>query len=314
MGDVGERDGMEFLCLCMSPAIDATLTLPVSPRGAGEVIAGVGCEVHPGGKGLNVARWLATRGERVGCGGLLGADNAAAFERELRSCGVEDLFVRVPGETRRNEMLVWRGGSVKLNSVAFPDLAALPPMEELFAKVPKSGGAGVVVLSGSLPAAAGADFYARAIAHFKKLGWTTVLDASGEAFRLGLEAEPDVVKPNSEECAAALGFTPTDPEGFTKADLALRRKARHAIISDGAGGAWFDGEFFPAPRVEVLDTTAAGDTLLAEWCHCSYGRGKCDAATAACRAVAAGSAACTMPGGAPPPSELVERLAAQMQG
>ena len=302
---------MNFFCLCMSPAIDATLTLPAAPRGAGEVIAGVGCEEHPGGKGLNVARWLAVRGEHVGCGGLLGADNAAPFERELRACGIEDLFVRVSGETRRNEMLVWPGGSVKLNRSAFPGLAGIPEMDALAGAATAADRAGVAVLSGSLPAAAGKDFYARAIAFFRERGWATVLDTSGEAFRLGLEAGPDVVKPNAEECAAALGFVPNDPESFLRADRALRRRARHAIISDGAGGAWFDGAFFPAPHIEVRDTTAAGDTLLAEWCHCSYGRGKCDAETAARRAVAAGSAACTMPGGAPPPNALVERLAAQ---
>ena len=69
--------------------------------------------------------------------------------------------------------------------------------------------------------------------------------------------------------------------------------------SDGGAGCWFDGEFVAAPKVEVLDTTAAGDTLLAEWCFSGDVR----------MAVAAGSAACTMPGGTPPDIALVEGLA-----
>ena len=46
----------------------------------------------------------------------------------------------------------------------------------------------------------------------------------------------------------------------------------------------------------------AVDTLLAEWCLSGDVR----------RAVAAGSAACTMPGGEPPDLALVERLARNM--
>ena len=56
------------------------------------------------------------------------------------------------------------------------------------------------------------------------------------------------------------------------------------------------------PKVEVLDTTAAGDTLLAEWCFSGDVH----------MAVAAGSAACTMPGGRPPDVEQVKRLAGEV--
>ena len=76
------------------------------------------------------------------------------------------------------------------------------------------------------------------------------------------------------------------------------------IISDGGAGAWFDGTFTAAPQVKVLDTTSAGDTLLAEYCWRHFG----GAPDAARWAVAAGSAAVTMPGSVPPPIELVKQL------
>ena len=81
----------------------------------------------------------------------------------------------------------------------------------------------------------------------------------------------------------------------------------HVIISDGGAGAWFDGTFVPAPKVEVVDTTAAGDTLLAEFCWRFLAEGL-PIAEAGRWAVAAGSAACTMPGGAPPALEVVAQL------
>ena len=107
-----------------------------------------------------------------------------------------------------------------------------------------------------------------------------------------------------------------------KATAALKAFCGYPIISDGAAGCWFDGEFVAAPKVEVLDTTAAGDTLLAEWCWQAFGRSdlpgnrtieQTEQSNNSLRwAVAAGSAACTMPGGTPPDIELVERLAKSM--
>ena len=125
--------------------------------------------------------------------------------------------------------------------------------------------------------------------------------------RLGLEAGPDLIKPNAEECEPLVGFVPKTPDEFARATAMLREKAAHVVISDGGAGAWFDGVFVPAPKVEVVDTTAAGDTLLAEFCWRFLAEGL-SSAEAGRWAVAAGSAACTMPGGAPPALETVAQL------
>ncbi|MBR1608097.1 MAG: 1-phosphofructokinase, partial [Kiritimatiellae bacterium] len=105
---------MEFHCICMAPAVDATVTLPRAPEGRGEVFKDVAEETHPGGKAVNVARWLALRGAAVSCGGLLGEDDDRLFAAELARYGVADRFVRVAGPVRRNETIAWPGGSVKL--------------------------------------------------------------------------------------------------------------------------------------------------------------------------------------------------------
>lgn len=308
----------------MSPAIDATVCLPRAPKGEGEIFKDVAEEVNVGGKAVNVARWLAIRGAEVACGGLLGEDNDRPFVKELAKYAIEDRFVRVQGSTRRNEMIVWTGGSMKLNRAAFPALGSGTTgtagsdvtagatgtlidnvLSRLSCLSKMSRDTGVAILSGSLPPAVPKDFYAKAVSHFKSLGWKVVLDASGESMKLALEAEPDLIKPNAEECEALVGYVPRTADDFAHATALLREKAAHVIISDGGAGAWFDGEFVAAPKVDVVDTTAAGDTLLAEYCWRMFGSPCEDAAE---WAVAAGSAACTMPGGAPPPRELVERL------
>ena len=295
---------MKFFCLCMSPAIDATVNLPRAPKGEGEIFKDVAEEENIGGKTVNVARWLALRGASVVCGGLLGEDNDRPFAKELAKYGIEDRFVRVPGATRRNEMIVWPDGSVKLNRSAFPLLTSLDGIDCLSG----ADGCDVAILSGSLPKCCGKAFYADCVRRLKEKGVAVVLDASGEAMRLGVEAGPDLIKPNAEECEPLVGFVPKSSEEFRSATENLRRKVAHVLISDGGAGAWFDGEFVPAPKVEVSDTTAAGDTLLAEYCWQTFG---CSAPLmeAGRWAVAAGSAACTMPGGAPPALELVSQLA-----
>ena len=218
------------------------------------------------------------------------------------------MFVRVPGATRRNEMITWPGGSVKLNRAAFPGLdnPGTPGVLDSLDAADSAAGA-VAILSGSLPMAVPKDFYARAVTRIKALGWTVVIDASGEPMKLALDAKPDLIKPNAEECEALVGFVPSKPEEFTMATAMLREKAAHVIISDGGAGAWFDGEFVSAPKIEVVDTTAAGDTLLAEYCWRLFGCGA-SPAEAAGWAVSAGSAACTMPGGTPPPPNLVKNV------
>ena len=302
---------MKFYCLCMSPAVDALVRLPRRPVGAGEVFKDVADEENVGGKALNVARWLALRGAEVVCGGLLGEENAAPFVRELARFGIADAFLRVPGATRRNEMVVWPGGAFKINRAAFLGLDAgfdaLAAVEALVA----GGAGGVAVLSGGLPPAVGRDFYAKAVRLLRARGFIAVLDASGEPLRLGAAAGPDVVKPNAEECEALVGFMPSGPDGFRRATDALRGEVAHAVISDGGNGAWFDGAFVAAPGVDVVDTTAAGDTLLAEWCWRTYCAGA-SADDAARWAVAAGSAACEMAGSTPPPPDRVAHLRAHL--
>jgi len=279
----------------MSPAVDALVKLPSAPKGEGEIFKDVADEENVGGKTINVARWLALRGETVACGGLLGEDNAVPFEKELAKYGVRDCFLRVPGATRRNEMVTWPGGAFKVNRAAFPNVGEVKADEVLAG----AEGADVAILSGSLPKCCPPSFYADCVRLLKAKGVEVVLDASGKALELGVAAGPDLIKPNAEECEPLVGFVPKTPDEFRRATEILRKTCAHVIISDGGAGAWFDGAFTPAPKVEVVDTTAAGDTLLAEWCHSHDPR----------LAVAAGSAACTMPGSRPPAVEIAEGLA-----
>lgn len=323
---------MRFVCICMSPALDATVRLPAWPVD-GAIAKNVREDVNIGGKAINVARWIGRRLEAEGaargtvvCGGLLGRDNARPFEENLAASAVAARFVHVPGETRRNEMFVTPSGSFKVNRVAFPGLVddAAPTAAQIVETcygADTGMGPVVAVLSGSLPPCCGDDFYAQATRELRVREAVVVLDASGEPLRQAVmnadaSMRPHVIKPNADECEVLTGFVPRTPDEFRRATEMLQARVPHVIISDGGAGCWFDGMFIPAPKVEVLDTTAAGDTLLAEWCFRTFGaagpivgNGLENARAAGVWAVAAGSAACTMPGGDPPSAAFVAELA-----
>lgn len=290
---------MKYFCLCLSPALDVTVELDRDPVD-GAVIKNVREQTVPGGKGLNVARYLAMRGADVSCGGILGKEGASYFVEELKKYSIRNLFTEVPGEIRRNEMIVAPSVSYKLNRSAYPAVSEFDvAIDE------DSPSETVAVISGSLPVNFAPDYYARLIRRMRALGYAKiVLDASGEPLRLavfgdGMEGgcAPDMIKPNAEECAGLLGFEHADDASFLKATEILRRRVGEVVISDGGKGAWFNGRFVPAQPVDVRDTTAAGDTLLAEYCFSG------DASLA----VEAGSQACAIAGSEPPCAWLRSR-------
>ena len=309
--------------LCLSPAIDTTISLPKFPR-PGDVIKGANETAHVGGKGLNVARWLALRGERVRLAGLLGADNAAPFEEELSQAGIEDALTRVPGAARINIMFTSPCGMFKMNRPAFPglDASAFPAehfAEKLLGRTASAPDA--FLLSGSLPATFPANFYAQLIALLKQLG-PIVLDTAGKALHHGAEACPALIKPNRAECAELLGFSLQTEADFLRAISRLLMRTPLVILSDGANGCWFaaretDGEAHAiyrvdSPLVPVVDTTGAGDTLLAEFCYRYFARHAGLTAETMAHAVAAGALATTRPGALPPDPEAVDRLAREI--
>lgn len=302
--------------MTLSPAVDVTLTCDTFPQ-PGDVIAGCHEVDTPGGKGLNVARWLAGRGHAVVAAGLLGRDNAVSFEALMVESNIQDALLRVPGANRRNVMVTSPQGMFKLNRRAFPDLRAEDwGIERVLQPCLV---ASVCVLAGSLPAAIPSSVYAEMIVRLRKGGIPAVLDTSGEALRHGLEALPALIKPNRLECEELLGLSLRRPVDFRDACLKLLERAACVLLSDGANGCWFadrvdGGRVFhaSAPDVPVVDTTAAGDSLLAEFSHRYFPDCVMDE-TMMRYACAAGAAAITMPGALTPPMALVSRLASEVR-
>lgn len=266
-----------IVTLTLNASIDQTARVPNFT--AGEVNRVTWEQSDAGGKGVNVASFLADFGHAIAVTGLLGADNPQLFLRLFSEKGLIDRFVRVPGQTRVNVKVVdevldqvtdinFPGVSVDDGAVAAVTGAVSALADE---------GATVFVLSGSLPAGVPATIYRDLTAMLKARGCTVVLDTSGEGLAHAIAAGPDVIKPNILELTELVGH-PLDGDAAVVA--AARGLRQHGIdlvaVSMGGRGAIFvDGGaavHAAPPKVAIKSTVGAGDAMVAGIVHGSLQR------------------------------------------
>lgn len=306
-----------FATITLNPALDRTMMV------AGELCLGgvhrVSSETFvPGGKGINVAKAVRSRGCEVLAGGLIGEDMARCFSDFLSDCGIRPDFLVVPHATRTN-LMVGDGGrhEIKLNLDGFPGLGF--DWRSLEAHVRKlSSEADIFILSGSLPARFPAGVWARMLRLLRGLGRVTALDTSGKALLMGVKSGPEVIKPNREELGELMGRKLFGEGDVLAALRLLSRRHEVVIMSDGARGAYFCAGgrvlFAQAPAVKAVDSTGAGDALLGRFCaeYFAFGCRNLSPEVAAA-AVAAGSACAELQGVPMLEEKRVKELAARVR-
>ncbi|MFJ2366145.1 1-phosphofructokinase [Pseudomonas sp. NPDC087697] len=260
----------KILTLTLNPALDLTVQLPrLEP---GQVNRSDAMHTHAAGKGINVAQVLADLGHQLTVGGFLGEDNLQAFETLFAKRGFVDAFIRVPGETRSNIKLAESDGRITDLNGPGPLVSEVAQQALLNRLEHIAPGHDAVVVAGSLPQGISPQWLQALILRLKHLGLKVALDTSGEALRAGLAAGPWLIKPNTEELAEVLGCEVGSVTA--QAEVASRLHVQgieHVVISHGADGVnWFSvGSAMHAtpPRVSVVSTVGAGDSLLAGMLH-----------------------------------------------
>lgn len=304
------------LTLTLNPALDLTVRADGWQRG--EVNAGQELSLDAGGKGVNVASFLADWGVPVTATGLLGAANAETFEAHFRAKGVADAFVRVPGRTRVGIKLVDHAAQ-ETTDINLPGLAATPAaLGELEARLGALAPAhAACVLAGSLPPGVEAGYYAALVARLRAAGRFVALDTSGPALSAALAADllPNLVKPNQHELSGALGRSlTTEGELLRAARDLLARGAELVAISQGEDGALIVSAQGAVrarpPRVSVVSTVGAGDAMVAGLVSAHLDR--LPLAEAARRATAFSVGTITRLGAHLPPREELARSAGQV--
>jgi 1-phosphofructokinase len=257
----------DVVAVALNPVVDWTIWIP--DFGPGRVNRVEQEQTDAGGKGFNVASFLAGYGLRVAVTGLRGADNREIFRSALEARGIADRFVDLPGATRTGVKVVdpVQGQTTDINFPGLePNAAKLDVLrEELCSLIGQSDW---FVLTGRLPPGVPQAFYAEWIGVLEKAGKHAVLDTSGEALRLGVAATPTLIKPNVEELSELAGRElETDREILEVVRDLLAQGIHCVVVSMGARGALFarrrEAVIAVPPRVRVTSTAGAGDALLA---------------------------------------------------
>ena len=122
-------------------------------------------------------------------------------------------------------------------------------------------------LGGSIPDGIKRGIYAGMIEKYQTEHLRVILDADGEALRLGLEARPWLIKPNREELQALVGRPIKTSEEVAQMSRVINNAYHTNVLCTlGEDGAVFTDHLcslhVTAPKVELKGFTGAGDTFL----------------------------------------------------
>jgi tagatose 6-phosphate kinase len=228
-----------------------------------------------GGKGLNVARTLAALGSPVAVIGLAGGLTGQAISAGLEQAGLAAELLQTAAETRRSFTVVdaARGSAAVFNEPG-PQVSAQEWASFQAAYRRALDRAAVVVLTGSLPPGLPPDAYAVLSGLAADSGAQVILDADGDALRLGAAGRPAIAKPNLGELERATGRPLRQPGGpdlpqvaEAVADLRAAGAAAVVVSLGQAGllactgkGCW---RAVSPPAPASGNPTGAGDAVVA---------------------------------------------------
>ncbi len=244
--------------------VDVSLVAEHLPR-PGETVRAHGLEVGPGGKGLNQAIAAARLGGRVHLVGCIGEDRFAEIpEQAVAEAGVETGLVRrlagqstgtasivVDAQTSQNAIAVAAGANAKLS------------VDHVRDAINAFRASAVLLVQLEAPL----ETVEAALDQARECRMTTVLDpAPARELPDSLLRKVDILTPNETEAEFLTGIPVRDVESAGAAASRLRERSLGDVVvtlgPEGCVWAWTSGfEHVPAPLVEPVDTTGAGDAF-----------------------------------------------------
>lgn len=251
----------------LNAAIDKTYYLPRFQ--VGEVSRVGRLMAIPGGKGINVAKVLHQLGERTLASGFVGGNNGQYIQAELQSLGLMTDFVNVAGESRICLNIIDESNQASTELLEPGPTIQDADLQDMRLKVKEQASKSkIIAFSGSLPQGVPSDFYAELIELAKDSGARVLLDTSGEALLMGIEAKPFLIKPNESEIEVIIGKKlehESDLYGSIK--QLMEKGISCVIVSLGERGsiAGYDGKLYrvKAPTINAVNTVGCGDAFIA---------------------------------------------------
>ena len=293
-----------------NPSLDRTVEVDQLLRGQVQRLTAV--RVHPGGKGVNVARALHRNGHPVHAVVPVGGPEGDHFAALLATVGVPTTVVPVESSIRVNVTVAEADGTTTKLNAEGAELTPDARRRLLSVTIERTDGDGWVAGCGSLPPGAGDDFYAELVARGRRAGCRTAVDASGPALAHAVVAGPSLIKPNYHELTELTGAQlNTFADVVDAARDLCGRGVRMVLVSLGVDGALLvtadDVLYGDSEPVVVRSTVGAGDALLA-----GFVAGGAAGPEALVRGLAWASAACRLPGSTMPGPEDLDPAAVRI--
>jgi 1-phosphofructokinase family hexose kinase len=323
-----------IITVTLNPVLDRTYLVPRLQFN--DILRSAPARLDWGGKGFNVSRALKSLGTDSLAMGFLGGAAGEILAGGLSLLEIQTDFTPIQEETRTNIVILEENGDqekqsgrhIKVNepgpTISTHELDCfMSQVETLLAAGCSPLGQEYIhqtwVFSGSLPPGIHPDIYATLIHRVQSacqpaFHARAILDASGDALRLGLLARPYLVKPNRQEAESIVGFNLNTRRDLDHAGaIFLEMGVQIVAISLGAEGLYCcwdrvlleSGEnavLVPAAPIRGGNPTGAGDALLAGLIYAL--EHNMTLPEAAGFAVTCGSAAAQAPGVELPPGVL----------
>jgi 1-phosphofructokinase family hexose kinase len=256
----------KIITITLNPAVDLACSVP--EFSVGQVNRVATSRTDAGGKGVNIARLLRQFDLPVSATGFLGEENPHIFEKLFSDKGIEDLFVRVPGETRIGIKILdpTTHTTTDLNLPGLsPQKVHLLKLLDVVAEQAKT--ASIVIIAGSIPADIAPETVAQLVAVSKAQGAKVFVDTSGAALHQAINTQPFLVKPNINELSEYVGRPLSGlNEVVEEARKLITSGIETVVVSLGAEGAVFvDKNGFVQTRppvIKVVSTVGAGDAMV----------------------------------------------------
>lgn len=190
-------------------------------------------KIYPGGKGLiSAVNFKALGYKDVQNIGFIGGKQGLFFEKMVQKYDVISNYIHTDSEIRNNVKIIGKDPATYTQFNDYTFHVEKEEVEELLIRFKRSiSESNYILISGSLPDGVDFDIYRRLIEIAKEKDKTVMLQASGEALKLALEAGPDIVAPYFKHHKSILDVEIESREEYIKMGREIQnRGAKYVMI------------------------------------------------------------------------------------
>ncbi|MEC9490015.1 MAG: PfkB family carbohydrate kinase [Halanaerobiales bacterium] len=189
-------------------------------------------KIYPGGKGLISAINFKSLGyQDVQNIGFVGGKQGLFFEKMVQKQDIISNYIYTESEIRNNVKIIGREPATYTQYNDYTYQVEKEDVKELIVRFKRSiSESKCILISGSVPEGVDFDIYQRLIKIAKDKGKHIFLQASGEALKLALESNPDIVTPYFKHHKTILDMEMKDKEDYIKAGKEIQRRGAKRVM------------------------------------------------------------------------------------